>query len=149
MFLLFLVVAVSAYLAFGNTLAGNITTQFDRPYWAVNLANALGLVHMIPAVPLYLNPVHLTAERGTMLLGYKGPRLAFRLVLQTALVVVFVVGVRCLLSFGSFAGLVGAIGFWPTTIFLPSLACQRVHRPTDWKKYGFYANQAFARQSRC
>ena len=133
----YLAVAISGYMAFGNTVPSNILTAFDHPSWVIDCANIMVIIHMIPAYQVYAQPFLAFMEYHYGRWKYQLPVLrgiVFRIVLRT-LFVVFIgfVGI-CLPFFGDIVGLVGARGFWPATVYFPIECWIRVFKPSPRKR---------------
>ena len=56
MMIFYLLVGCAGYAAFGNSISGNILEQFDGPQWVLDMANAMVLLHLIPAFQVYSQP---------------------------------------------------------------------------------------------
>lgn len=53
--------------------------------------------------------------------------------------VVFTTVIACCLPFfADMAGLVGAVSFWPLSIFFPAHCFRKVYKPTGWKSYALW-----------
>lgn len=61
-FSFYLVVAVTGYAALGNDVQGLILASFDTPSWAIILANAAVVLHMVFAFQVLAQPVFDTIE---------------------------------------------------------------------------------------
>ncbi|KQK18866.1 hypothetical protein BRADI_1g45180v3 [Brachypodium distachyon] len=124
------------YSAFGNAAPGNMLTGFGfyEPFWLIDFANVCIVVHLVGAYQVYCQPIYAAVENwaaarwprsGFVLREY--PVLAngkfsvnmFRLVWRTAFVVVSTVLAISLPFFNDILGLLGALGFWPLTVYFP------------------------------
>ncbi|XP_052159980.1 amino acid permease 8-like [Oryza glaberrima] len=122
------------YAAFGNAAPGNMLTGFGfyDPYWLVGLANACIFVHLVGAYQVMSQPVFTAVESwassrwprcGFFVTGGGGTRLisvnAFRLAWRTAYVVACTAVAAVVPFFNDVLGLLGAVGFWPLTVYFP------------------------------
>ncbi|GMY30762.1 probable amino acid permease 7 isoform X1 [Fagus crenata] len=124
------------YAAFGSVTPGNLLTGFGfyEPYWLIDLANACIVLHLIGGYQIYSQPVFAFAERwftkkfpNSSFVNnfYKFPLLPgfqwnlLRLCFRTAYVV-STTGIAMLFPyFNQVLGLLGALNFWPLTIYFP------------------------------
>lgn len=126
------------YAAFGNAAPGNILTGFKEPFWLVDIANLAVVIHLIGAYQVYVQPIFAQYEKWlssrwpttgffhtvyTLKFPFvKSPSFRFtlcKLVLRT-LYVVFTTLVAMLLPFfNAVLGLLGALAFWPLTVYFP------------------------------
>jgi amino acid permease len=126
------------YAAFGNAAPGNVLTGFDEPFWLVDVANVAVVIHLVGAYQVYAQPIFARYEK---CLATRWPESAFfhheyavrlpfaggraarftmcRLVLRTAFVAVTTVVSLVLPFFNAVLGLLGAVAFWPLTVYFP------------------------------
>ncbi|GAB4862102.1 Amino acid permease 3 [Ancistrocladus abbreviatus] len=126
------------YAAFGDTAAGNLLTGFGfyNPYWLLDIANAAVVVHLVGAYQVYCQPLFafvekkaseafldsefVTKEIKIPIPGFKPYNLnLFRLVWRTIFVIITTVISMILPFFNDVVGLLGALGFWPLTVYYP------------------------------
>ncbi|KAI4366609.1 hypothetical protein MLD38_022468 [Melastoma candidum] len=127
------------YAAFGDLSPGNLLTGFGfyNPFWLVDIANAAIVVHLVGAYQVYCQPLYAFIEkyaRGkfpesefiTKEIEIPVPGLAhpyrlnlFRLVWRSLFVVATTVISMLLPFFNDVVGLLGALGFWPLTVYFP------------------------------
>ncbi|KAJ4700735.1 Amino acid permease [Melia azedarach] len=124
------------YAAFGNAAPGNLLTGFYKPYWLVDIANAALVIHLVGAYQVYCQPVFAFVEKKAAqkfpdsdfikkeiqipLPGFKSYNLnLFRLVWRSSFVIMATVISMCLPFFNHIVGLLGAMGFWPLTVYFP------------------------------
>lgn len=131
-------VALIGYAAFGDNAPGNLLTGFGfyNPYWLIDIANVFIMVHLVGAYQVYTQPWFAFVEGQTYkrvrknffthkeivlrIPGIGALRLTlFRLVWRTAYVIFTSVIAMLLPFFNDIVGLLGSIGFWPLTVFLP------------------------------
>ena len=135
------------YAAFGNAAPGNVLTGFDEPFWLVDVANVCVIVHLIGAYQVFAQPIFARLEscvacrwpdakfiNATYYVRVP-PCLLLRsstssppatvavaplkLVLRT-IVIMFTTLVAMLLPFfNAVLGLIGALGFWPLSVYFP------------------------------
>ncbi|KAJ8618649.1 hypothetical protein MRB53_014835 [Persea americana] len=126
------------YAAFGNGAPGNILTGFHEPFWLVDIANIGVIIHLIGAYQVFLQPVFAFYEKW---LASRWPTVGFfhkiytfrlpfdksrsfqftlcRLVLRTVFVVFTTLVSMMLPFFNAVLGLLGAMAFWPLTVYYP------------------------------
>ncbi|KAK3121649.1 hypothetical protein QOZ80_8BG0658040 [Eleusine coracana subsp. coracana] len=124
----------AGYAAFGIDAPDNLLTGFGfyEPYWLVDVANAAIVVHLVGAYQVFVQPLFAFVEAraaarwpGSRVLTREvrvGPFFvigAFRLAWRTAFVCLTTVAAMCLPFFGDVVGLLGAVSFWPLTVYFP------------------------------
>ncbi|KAJ7007044.1 hypothetical protein D5086_022348 [Populus alba] len=126
------------YAAFGNDAPGNFLTGFGfyEPFWLIDLANACIAIHLIGAYQVFCQPIFsfvesrchrrwpdskfITREHAINIPFYGVYYLnLFRLVWRTLYVIVTAVLAMILPFFNDFLALLGAISFWPLTVYFP------------------------------
>uniref|UniRef100_A0ACD5ZRC4 Uncharacterized protein n=1 Tax=Avena sativa TaxID=4498 RepID=A0ACD5ZRC4_AVESA len=123
------------YSAFGNAAPGNMLTGFGfyEPFWLIDFANVCIVVHLVGAYQVYCQPIYAAVEnwaaarwprsdfvvRKYPVAGGKYNFNMFRLVWRTAFVIVSTVLAISLPFFNDILGLLGALGFWPLTVYFP------------------------------
>ncbi|CAL0319258.1 unnamed protein product [Lupinus luteus] len=137
MAIIFLLCSCSGYAAFGSLTPSNIldSSGFKKPLWLVDSANVFIIIHLIGAYQVLIQPFYhiveiLASERwpnssfitkehpvkiGKMIISMN----LFRLVWRSIFVVVATVLAMALPFFNYMLSLLGAIGFWPSTIYFP------------------------------
>jgi amino acid permease len=133
--------ALFGYAAFGDMAPGNLLTGitsggFVNPYWLINLANAMVFAHLVGAYQVYTQPwfafVEATTARWfpTSYIVHKEYALRFpggyvwyfnwfRFTWRTLYVCFTTVVAMLLPFFNDILGFLGAIGFWPLTVWFP------------------------------
>ncbi|THU62863.1 hypothetical protein C4D60_Mb01t09620 [Musa balbisiana] len=123
------------YAAFGDMAPGNLLTGFGfyNPYWLLDIAI---VVHLVGAYQVYCQPLFAFVEKWALetwprsqFIGkeIQVPQPArrsyklnfFRLIWRTTFVVISTVVSMLLPFFNDVVGLLGAIGFWPLTVYFP------------------------------
>ncbi|KAF7011189.1 hypothetical protein CFC21_025522 [Triticum aestivum] len=124
------------YAAFGNAAPGNMLTGFGfyEPFWLIDFANVCIVVHLVGAYQVYCQPIYAAVESwaaarwpgSDFVVRQYHPFGAdrfgvnmFRMVGRTAFVVVSTVLAILLPFFNDILGLLGALGFWPLTVYFP------------------------------
>uniref|UniRef100_A0A2P2QLP0 Amino acid permease 3 n=1 Tax=Rhizophora mucronata TaxID=61149 RepID=A0A2P2QLP0_RHIMU len=126
------------YAAFGDMAPGNLLTGFGfyNPYWLLDIANTAIVVHLVGAYQVFCQPIFafvegyaakafpdnefITREIKFTIVGFRHYNLnLFRLVWRTAFVITTTVIAMLLPFFNDIVGLLGALGFWPLTVFFP------------------------------
>ncbi|CAD6268079.1 unnamed protein product [Miscanthus lutarioriparius] len=157
----YLALGCTGYAAFGDDAPGNILTGFAfyEPFWLVDVANVCVIVHLIGAYQVFAQPIFARLEscvacrwpdakfiNATYYVRVP-PCLLLRsstssppatvavaplkLVLRT-IVIMFTTLVAMLLPFfNAVLGLIGALGFWPLSVYFPvnmHMARLKIHR---------------------
>ncbi|CAI0604011.1 unnamed protein product [Linum tenue] len=130
------------YAAFGDSSPGNLLTSTGlKPYWLLDIANVAVVLHLLGAYQVYSQPLFAFVEEkaakwfpdsrfvnketkirlpGSSKDGnYYYNFNMFRLVWRTVFVVVSTVISVLVPFFNDVVGLLGAIGFWPLTVYFP------------------------------
>lgn len=136
--LFYMLCGCMGYAAFGDMAPGNLLTGFGfyNPYWMVDIANAAIVIHLIGAYQVYCQPLFAFVEKTAIakfpnsqfitrdveipIPGLSPYRLnLFRLVWRTVFVITTTVISMLLPFFNDIVGLLGALGFWPLTVYFP------------------------------
>ncbi|TVU40291.1 hypothetical protein EJB05_13749, partial [Eragrostis curvula] len=134
----YMLCGVLGYAAFGNDAPGNFLTGFGfyDPFWLIDLGNACVALHLVGAYQVYCQPIYqfvegwararwpgnafLAAELAVPLAGNHVIAVSpFRLAWRTAYVVLTTLVAMAFPFFNDFLGLIGAIAFWPLTVYFP------------------------------
>lgn len=126
------------YAAFGDQAPGNLLTGFGfyNPFWLLDIANAAIVIHLVGAYQVYCQPLYAFIEKWAAerwpksefitknilipIPGFHPYRLnLFRLVWRTAFVVTTTLISMLLPFFNDIVGILGALGFWPLTVYFP------------------------------
>ncbi|KAH6785790.1 hypothetical protein C2S51_038245 [Perilla frutescens var. frutescens] len=127
------------YAAFGDMSPGNLLTGFGfyNPYWLLDIANAAIVIHLVGAYQVYCQPLFAFIEKTahewfpnskfitkeitvTLIPGFRPYNLnLFRLVWRTTFVILTTVISMVMPFFNDIVGILGALGFWPLTVYFP------------------------------
>ncbi|XP_071696161.1 amino acid permease 4-like [Rutidosis leptorrhynchoides] len=126
------------YAAFGDEAPGNLLTGFGfyEPYWLLDVANMAIVVHLVGAYQVYCQPLFAFVEKWSAKRWSKSNFVTaeydfpipfygvfqvnlFRVVWRTTFVIITTVLAMLLPFFNDVVGLLGAIGFWPLTVYFP------------------------------
>ncbi|XP_051227576.1 amino acid permease 3 [Lolium perenne] len=123
------------YAAFGDAAPGNLLTGFGfyEPFWLLDIANAAIVVHLVGAYQVYCQPLFAFVEKSAaqrwpdskFVTGevevplLRGKVNMFRATWRTAFVVATTVVSMMLPFFNDVVGFLGALGFWPLTVYFP------------------------------
>jgi amino acid permease len=151
---IYLLCGCVGYAAFGSAAPDNMLTGFGfyEPFWLLDVANAFVVVHLVGTYQVMTQPVFAYVERrasaawpGSALVRETDVRvgriMAFsvspiRMAWRTAYVCVTTAVAMLLPFFGSVVGFIGAVSFWPLTVYFPVemyIAHRRVARgSTQW-----------------
>jgi len=136
--LFYMLCGCMGYAAFGDSSPGNLLTGFGffNPYWLVDIANAAIVIHLVGAYQVFVQPLYAFVEKTvkekyphsqfiTKDIKFRLPVFGsynlnlFRLVWRTSFVIVTTVISMILPFFNDVVGLLGALGFWPLTVYFP------------------------------
>ncbi|XP_047320199.1 amino acid permease 3-like [Impatiens glandulifera] len=126
------------YAAFGDLAPGNLITGvgkigFHNPYWLIDIANVAIVVHLVGAYQVYSQPLFafmekiaanrfpsITKEYKVPIPGLRPYNLnLFRLIWRTIFVMITTIISIAMPFFNDIIGILGAIGFWPLTVYFP------------------------------
>ncbi|XP_010530203.1 PREDICTED: amino acid permease 5 [Tarenaya hassleriana] len=126
------------YAAFGDMSPGNLLSGgFFSPYWLLDIANLTIVIHLVGAYQVYCQPLFAFVEKQAskrfpdskfitkeikirFFPGLKPYNLnLFRLVWRTFFVILTTLISMLMPFFNDVLGLLGAIGFWPLTVYFP------------------------------
>ncbi|PKA52543.1 Amino acid permease 8 [Apostasia shenzhenica] len=125
------------YAAFGNNAPGNIITGFQEPFWLIDLANIACIIHLIGAYQVFAQPLFAAYEEFLSKKYSKSPFFhkkyivplfsktrvfqftLSKIVLRSAFVVLTTIIAMMVPFFNAVVGLLGAIAFWPLTVYFP------------------------------
>ncbi|OAE28801.1 hypothetical protein AXG93_3096s1150 [Marchantia polymorpha subsp. ruderalis] len=134
----YLSVGCVGYAAFGNHAPGNLLTGFGfyEPYWLIDFANACIVVHLVGAYQIFAQPLFSFLEglvlkrwpKKTFLNNTRSVSIRvvgrirlniFHLVWRTIFVLVTTLLALLLPFFNSIMGLLGALAFFPLSVYFP------------------------------
>lgn len=128
------------YAAFGNDAPGNLLTGFGffEPFWLVDVANACIVLHLVGAYQVFAQPIYSVVESwaatkwptSVLVTGEytisidKRQRLmfslnSFRLIWRSSFVILATFAALLMPFFNDVLALLGAIGYWPLTVYFP------------------------------
>ncbi|KAL4457529.1 hypothetical protein ABPG75_012394 [Micractinium tetrahymenae] len=145
----YMAVAISGYMAYGNDVSGNILDSFQTPRWLVDMANIMVFIHLLPAYQVWSQPFFYFLESNQK--QWWSPRPVpkmftgwwFRAWFRPLYVVFITFLTVCLPFFSYIIGLVGALGFWPTTVYYPIRMWIRLYDPSPRYRAWLYTVDAF------
>lgn len=136
--LFYMLCGCMGYAAFGDLSPGNLLTGFGfyNPFWLIDIANAAIVIHLVGAYQVYCQPLFAFVEKTAaerfpdsefitkdIIIPIPGCRPYklnfFRIVWRTAFVIMTTVISMLLPFFNDVVGLLGALGFWPLTVYFP------------------------------
>ncbi|CAA2997572.1 amino acid permease 3-like [Olea europaea subsp. europaea] len=134
----YLLCGCMGYAAFGDEAPGNLLTGFGfyDPYWLLDIANIAIVVHLVGAYQVYCQPLFafvekwsaqkwsksdfVTAEYDVPIPFYGVYQLNFfRLIWRTIFVILTTLIAMLMPFFNDVVGILGALGFWPLTVYFP------------------------------
>ncbi|KAK1371161.1 Amino acid permease [Heracleum sosnowskyi] len=136
----YMLIGCFGYAAFGDQAPKNLLTGFGfyNPFWLVDIANIAIVVHLVGAYQVTCQPLFAFVEKHAARIfpgsnfinkeyditalpgGFKTYKLnLFRLVWRTIFVVITTVIPMLMPFFDTVSGILGAIGFWPLTVYFP------------------------------
>ncbi|KAG8050042.1 hypothetical protein GUJ93_ZPchr0009g2111 [Zizania palustris] len=121
------------YASFGDAAPDNLLTGFGfyEPFWLLDIANVAIVVHLVGAYQVFCQPIFAFVERWA---SRRWPDSAFisrevrvgpfalsifRMTWRSAFVCLTTVIAMLLPFFGNVVGLLGAVSFWPLTVYFP------------------------------
>uniref|UniRef100_A0A0C9RHL1 TSA: Wollemia nobilis Ref_Wollemi_Transcript_21777_2041 transcribed RNA sequence n=1 Tax=Wollemia nobilis TaxID=56998 RepID=A0A0C9RHL1_9CONI len=126
------------YAAFGDNAPGNLLTGFGfyNPFWMIDIANLAIVIHLVGAYQVYCQPLFafvegwaakkypdnqfITREFAVRIPCWRSYNVnMFRLVWRTSFVVTTTLISMLLPFFNNVLGLLGAVAFWPLTVYFP------------------------------
>ncbi|XP_065882015.1 amino acid permease 3-like [Euphorbia lathyris] len=121
------------YAAFGDKSPGNLLTGFGfyNPFWLLDIANVAIVIHLVGAYQVFCQPLFAFIEKTASqrypdsdfitkdIKIFKLKLNVFRLVWRSLFVVLTTVISMLLPFFNDVVGLLGALGFWPLTVYFP------------------------------
>ncbi|XP_078170102.1 amino acid permease 3-like [Carex rostrata] len=126
------------YAGFGDSAPGNLLTGFGfyNPFWLLDIANAAIVIHLVGAYQVYCQPLFAFVEKWAMQTWPNSQFIRkeitipmplsksynlnlFQLTWRSLLVVVTTFISMLMPFFNDVAGFLGAIGFWPLTVYFP------------------------------
>ena len=127
------------YAAFGDAAPGNLLTGFGfyNPFWLLDVANAAIVVHLVGAYQVFAQPIFAFVEKQAAarfpdsdlvskefeirIPGVRAPYKVnvFRAVFRSCFVVLTTVISMLMPFFNDVVGILGALGFWPLTVYFP------------------------------
>ena len=134
----YLLCGCMGYAAFGDLAPSNLLTGFGfyNPYWLIDIANLAIVVHLIGAYQVMSQPIFSFIEKFVSnrfpdsqfinkdvkipIPGFRSLKLKlFRMVWRTIFVIITTLISMLVPFFNDVTGLLGAIGFWPLTVYFP------------------------------
>ncbi|XP_008781630.2 amino acid permease 3 [Phoenix dactylifera] len=134
----YMVCGCMGYAAFGDDAPGNLLTGFGfyNPFWLLDIANAAIVIHLVGAYQVFCQPLFAFVEKWARQTWPKSTFITketriplsstrsynlnlFRLVWRSAFVVLTTIISMLLPFFNDVVGLLGALGFWPLTVYFP------------------------------
>ncbi|XP_010920126.1 amino acid permease 4 [Elaeis guineensis] len=137
--LFYLLCGCMGYAAFGDDAPGNLLTGFGfyNPYWLLDIANLAIVVHLVGAYQVYCQPLFAFVEKWSAQRWPKSEFVSreyearipvmettyklnlFRVIWRTIFVVVTTTISMLMPFFNDVVGILGALGFWPLTVYFP------------------------------
>ncbi|KAL2548430.1 Amino acid permease 8 [Forsythia ovata] len=128
------------YAAFGNNAPGNLLTGFGfyEPFWLVDLANCFIVVHLVGAYQVFSQPIFSAVESWAskkwsnskfitkeylinvgIVKKHKLRINLLRMIWRTLFVIMATILAMVMPFFNDILALLGAIGYWPLTVYFP------------------------------
>uniref|UniRef100_A0A2N9ED13 Amino acid transporter transmembrane domain-containing protein n=1 Tax=Fagus sylvatica TaxID=28930 RepID=A0A2N9ED13_FAGSY len=133
-----LALGIAQVAAFGDSAPGNLLTGFGfyNPFWLLDIANAAIVIHLVGAYQVFCQPIYafiekraaqkwpesdfITNDVSISIPGCRPYKLnLFRLVWRTMFVMLTTIISMLLPFFNDVVGILGALGFWPLTVYFP------------------------------
>ncbi|KAL9443228.1 hypothetical protein AB3S75_016563 [Citrus x aurantiifolia] len=150
---LYMLCGCFGYAALGNNAPGNLLAGFYKPFWLVEMANCFIVVHLLGAYQVMAQPVFYVIESWAstrwpkskfvtkeypVTIGKNNLKFSvnlFRLTWRTIFVVMATLLSMALPFFNEVLGLLGALAYWPLTVYFPLemyIAQKNIKRGTSW-----------------
>jgi hypothetical protein len=121
------------YAAFGDEAPDDLLTGFGfyEPFWLIDIANVAIVVHLVGAYQVFCQPIFAFVERRAAAAWPDSAFISrelrvgpfalsvFRLTWRSAFVCLTTVVAMLLPFFGNVVGFLGAVSFWPLTVYFP------------------------------
>lgn len=129
------------FAAVGDLAPGNLLTgfAFHNPFWLLDIANVAIVIHLLGAYQVFSQPVFAFIEKWVSENCHNSKFVTkeikiilipgitrrpyslnlFRLVFRTCFVILTTVIAMMLPFFNDVLGIMGAVGFWPLTVYFP------------------------------
>ncbi|MCO5584262.1 hypothetical protein L7F22_038186 [Adiantum nelumboides] len=150
----YLLCSCIGYAAFGEDAPGNLLTGFGffEPYWLIDFANICVVVHLVGAFQVFSQPLFAFVEDWVSLsypksqalhkhykitLPFYGPAYKlnlFRFVWRTTFVIFTTLTSMLLPFFNDILGVLGALAFWPLTVYFPIEMHIARHNTPRWSR---------------
>ncbi|KAF3329332.1 amino acid permease 3-like isoform X2 [Carex littledalei] len=136
--LFYMLCGCMGYAAFGDAAPGNLLTGFGfyNPFWLLDIANAAIVIHLVGAYQVYCQPLFAFVEKWANKKWPKNKFITkditiplsstksynlniFRLTWRSLFVVLTTVISMLMPFFNDVVGFLGALGFWPLTVYFP------------------------------
>lgn len=150
----YLLCSCFGYAAFGNDTPGNLLTGFGfyEPFWLIDFANACVILHLIGGYQIYSQPIFAFADTW---FAEKYPNTDFvntvypipmpfsakpynlilsRLTFRTIYVVTTTIIAILFPYFNQVLGILGALNFWPLTVYFPVEMYILQNRISTWSR---------------
>ena len=126
-------IAWSIFASLGYNQTGFVLDDYQgvAPNWTLYLAYAMVIVHLVPAYQVWSQPHFAMAEEWIdravfkEKVPFKWVRLGYRVFYVCIITFLAVL----LPFFNAILGFVGAMGFWPMTVFFPVWCWRKVYKP--------------------
>ncbi|KAF3439282.1 hypothetical protein FNV43_RR17558 [Rhamnella rubrinervis] len=144
------------YAAVGDLSPGNLLTgfAFHNPFWLLDIANVAIVIHLLGAYQVFSQAIFAFVEKWVLKNCHNSKLVTkeikvlvpgirrsyglnfFRLVFRTCFVILTTVIAMILPFFNDVLGIMGAVGFWPLTVYFPMeiyIAHKKIERwTTKW-----------------
>eukprot|EP01023_Acetabularia_acetabulum_P014776 TRINITY_DN1719_c0_g1_i7.p1 TRINITY_DN1719_c0_g1~~TRINITY_DN1719_c0_g1_i7.p1 ORF type:complete len:388 (+),score=27.02 TRINITY_DN1719_c0_g1_i7:59-1222(+) len=116
---LYSLVAVTGYYAFGTTVNDNILISLAKPRWLVAIANAMVFLHVAAGYQVFSMIVYIAVENRFFKQTTKGPSKFLRILFRIFYTIATVVVAACIPYFSAVNGFIGALAISLGTFFFP------------------------------
>lgn len=149
----YLLAGCLGYAALGDATPDNLlfVFRFEDPYWLLDLANILIAIHLFTAFQVFCQPLFTFVEQWAStrwpqnefinkefvlpIPGLRNFKLnSFRIVYRSIFVILSTILSMFLPFFNEVVGILGSIGFWPSTFYIPVKIYLSQKKIPKWSK---------------
>ncbi|KAE8694428.1 Amino acid permease 5 [Hibiscus syriacus] len=102
------------YASFGDFAPENLLTGFGNPFWLVDIANAAIVIHLVGAYQVFCQPIFTFIEQWARQRWPKNKKITKEFEIPVP-----ILGYRPFKLNLDVVGILGALGFWPLTVYFP------------------------------
>ncbi|KAK7322371.1 hypothetical protein VNO77_25750 [Canavalia gladiata] len=128
----YLLVSVSGFWAFGNTLEDDVLISLEHPSWLIGVANLMVFIHVLGSYQVFVMPVFDTIESNLVQKWNFTPSKMLRVIDRSVYVCVVGLVAMCIPFFGGLLGFFGGLAFTSTSYIIPCVLWLAAKKPKPW-----------------